>query len=182
MKVARNDVDVDVAGLAVALTCRLELQRHQRSHLWRPLAATSPTQAPTPTPTPSENGSTGAESDEAAMGTGTGNVVVGSGGRLAGGTFQSDKAGKSRPVTTWGAGDEAGKTSERKSSDETSFGSGNRRSRSSGVKGSAEGRIRLKWGLDVDIPVRISSFGFHSHRWRGKPSVLLVHATYVPCI
>lgn len=71
---------------------------------------------------------------------------------MAGGTFESDTAEKTRPVLGWGAGDETGRAPERKDSDETSYGSGNR---SSGVKGSTEGRIRLKWGLDVDIPVRV---------------------------
>lgn len=134
------------------LMCRLKPQRQQHSRLWLPMASSSPTQAPTPTPTPSENDSTIPESDEAAVGTGIRDIAVGSGGRLAGGTFESEK---SRPVKGWGAGDKTGRTSERKNSDETSHGSGSRRSRNSRVKSSADGRIRLKWGLDVDIPVRV---------------------------
>lgn len=141
--------------LLVVLTCRLQLRCQQRSRSWLPLASSPPTQTPTPTPTPSENGSTGAENAEAAAEIDIGDVAVGSGGRLAGGTFEPDSAEKPRPVLGWRAGDEAGRTSERKSSDETIYDNGNRRSRSSGVKGGAEGRIRLKWGLDVDIPVRM---------------------------
>lgn len=113
------------------------------------------------------------------METGTGDAAVGSGGRLAGGTFESDAAGKSRPVMGWGAGDESWRTSERKNSDETSYGSGDRgRGRSSDVKGSADGRLRLKWGLDVDIPVRIL---FVSGGRRGLSQPQLVEGSALFC-
>eukprot|EP00752_Nemacystus_decipiens_P005501 g4979.t1 len=144
---------VGCGGRSRPAISRLKLQRQQRSRLWLPLASSSSTQAPTPTPTPSENGNNGAESDDAAVETGIVDAAVGSGGRLAGGTFESGTAGRSRPVLGWGAGDEAGRTSEQENFDEASHGSGDRQSHSSGMKGRTEGRLRLKWGLDIDIPV-----------------------------
>lgn len=136
---------------SLLFTCRHRLRRQQHSRLWLPLGSSSPAQAPTPTPTPQENDGAGTESDEAATGSDAEDAAVGSGGRLAGGTFESGTVKKARPVFGRGAGDE---TSERKNFDESRYGSGSRRSRGSGVKSSGQGRLRLKWGLDVDVPVR----------------------------
>lgn len=145
---------MQLASLSLLIfTCRLKYQRQWRSRLWLPLASSSPTEAPTPTPTPSENeDDTGARSAEAAVGVGNGDVAVGSGGRLAGGTFKSGAANQTQPGLGWGAGDET----ESKNSKETSYGSGSHRRRGMGVKNSADGRIRVKWGLDVDVRVRVS--------------------------
>ncbi|CAM9339298.1 unnamed protein product [Ectocarpus sp. 12 AP-2014] len=117
--------------------------------LWLPLAS-SATPTPTPPPASIESDGTAAKGDGAPAS--SSNEVasdesrpVGSGGRVAGDMFEF---GTNRRTGRPALGrDEAYKTA-RPSKDESS---GRSRRRSS-----APGRLRLKWGVDLDIPVPVA--------------------------
>ncbi|CAM9783350.1 unnamed protein product, partial [Ectocarpus fasciculatus] len=117
--------------------------------LWLPLASSA---TPTPTPTPASIATDGtAAKGDGAPASSSNEVAsdesppVGSGGRVAGDVFEFGTNGRTgRPALRR---DEAYKTA-RPSKDESSD-----RSRR---KSSAPGRLRLKWGVDLDIPVPVA--------------------------
>ncbi|CAN0336374.1 unnamed protein product [Pylaiella littoralis] len=129
-------------------TTRQMSQHQRRSGLWLPLASSPmptpiPSTPPTPTPTPMGNDRTPASGESAG---------VKSDQRMAGGKVEADASAQgSGPLLRRGAGEKA--VQPPRGRDSYSIDGGGGSSSSSGVKSSTGGRIRLKWGLDVDIPV-----------------------------